>query len=105
MRNSSGFLSEKSRIEATQFFLNTLFSNLYCLSKIDFMVMLQSPQCEWIFSEEQTREQMDHYIVLAPTNSPESASTAHSASASSPKNSDEFVAAKNSRQHQLMISH
>ena len=47
---------------------------------------------------------MDHFIAHAATNSPESASTAHSASAYSPKNSDEFVAAKNSPEHKLMIS-
>ena len=47
----------------SNFFLDCLFGNYFCLSKMDFIIMLQSPACSWIFDEEQIREHVERYFL------------------------------------------
>ena len=46
---------------STNYFLDGLFAERVCLSKMDFIIMLQSPNCSWIFDQDQIRTLLDQY--------------------------------------------
>lgn len=47
----------------TNLFLDSLFGNFFCLSKMDFIIILQSPGCSWIFNEELIRVNVERYFL------------------------------------------